>query len=410
MRDKQGPTVLGDPLDDYHPGDVRESESGSAETGDTAHSQADTQPGGHENEDFRARDTGLGQPDPEPDSEEDTSRVSREEIEELRQEQEKLNREFQEKLLELERTGIRIPRALYRTLVWAAVFLGAILGLFLVTQGVRFAGQVSALTMPWNVLAGAGFALFTAAILVVVFKLAGKFLAFRRMDKIDLKALNLLAERRRFRQLAEQKKDEAKPVLLNYLQEFQIPEREAEGLGMDQEAVRRLKTYRQNLLDKQGYTDSSGWIQEFQESFMHVLDGIARKRIRSYSRNVALGTAASPIRFVDQLIVLYSSLKLISDLMQIYNLRPAFGQSATVLARSIIQAYLSGVIGEHSEAGVDTFAEYYQSIFGEISFASGVSAATDATRFVLPKVSEGALNGFLLWRLGKQAQGMLRPV
>ncbi len=401
--------LLGDPLDQGLNGPGQESRGKKVQ--DSRQEESPDQTGKEARDPgFRRRDSGLGQPDPEPGRDHDVRDVSPEEMQELRREQEKLKRQLEEKMLDLERTGIRIPRVLYRTALWTAVFLGAVLGLLLVSQGVRFAGQVAALSMPWNILAVTGFALFTGVILVVIIKLAGRFLAFRSLSNVDIKALKMLAQRRRFRWLAQQKQDEAREALAGYLKDYKVKDVDADALGLDRQEMARIDSCRQNLLDSYGHLDSAAWLRQMDETFVHALDRAANRRIRLYSRNVGLGTAASPIKFIDQLIVLYASLKLISELLQIYNLRPAMGQSAAILARSIIQAYLSGIIGEHSEAGVDAFGDYYESIFGEISFATGVSAATDAARYALPKAGEGALNGFLVWRLGRHARRMVRPL
>ncbi len=401
-------SVLGDPLDQYSLYD--EHKKKMEQSGDEQPEPEEQKGRKEKDSSFRMMDTGLGQPDPAPGPEDEMYEVSAEEIEELRREQEKLRKQFEEKLLELEQTGIKIPRAVYRFVMWAAIFLAAIIGLFLINQAVRFAAQIQALSIPWNILAISGTVLFSAVILVVLGKLIGKFLALRSMTRIDLKALNLLAERRRYRYLAEQKKEEAKGVLSGYLKDYKLGDREGAALGLDKQELVRLHSHRRNLLDSSGNADSAHWLRELDETFIHILDRTARKRIRTYTRAVALGTAASPIRFIDQMIVLYASLKLINELMQIYSLRPAMGQSMTILARSIIQAYLSGLIGEHAEAGVDTLGDYYESIFGEISLTTGISAATDAARFIMPKAGEGALNGFLVWRLGKHAQKMIRPL
>ncbi len=406
---------LGDPLD-YMPqkdGLRPDIQSEDAEPKDSnTRKPVREESGSPEEPIIRKNDTGLGQPDFEPSFEEmeNIKTVSREDVDRIRQEQDDLRRQFEEKLLEMEKTGIRIPGAIYRIALWAMIFIGAVLGLFMVNQGVRFAGLVASLSVPWNIIAIAAFLLFLGMILLVIAKVAGKFLAFKKLARVDLKALNLLAERKRFQQLAQQKKDEAKGVLARYLLDYDVGDPKVALPGLEKGERVKLISFRQSLTDKKGYIDSDKWLKEFDESFVHILDKAARKRIRAYTRTVAVGTAASPIRFIDQIIVLYASLKLINELLEIYNLRPAFGQSATILSRAIIQAYLSGVIGEQSEAGVEAFSDYYESIFGEISFATGISAATDATRFILPKVSEGALNGFLIWRLGKQAQRMVRPI
>ncbi len=412
--------VLGDPFDaDLLPEYQAEEdqESSVASTGpDPEQQEQDLEPPGKgEDQDNKqtppsSSDTVLGQPDPEPDSWAEVREVPEDEIRQLRKDQEKLQRQFEEKLLEMERTGFKIPGILSRIGLWVAVFLGALLGIFLLNQGLRFADQISSLSMPWSALATLVFLLFLGLLLFVVVRLAVKLLAFRNLTKFDLKALKLLAERKRFRILAEQKQKEAKSVLSNYVREYDPNRLKGQAQGLSSREQKGLIASRKRLLDSQEYLDTQSWLKDFEESFVRVLDKKGQNRIRAYTSSVALGTAASPIKFIDQMIVLYAALKMISELLQIYNLRPAMGQSIAILGRSIVQAYLSGVVGEHSQAGLEGFADYYESIFGEISFTTGVSAATDAAKYVFPRVSEGALNGFLLWRLGKQAQKMIRPI
>ncbi len=413
MSEKLHRSGLGDPLE-YRP-EQNEHKPGvhvGPEDKDREHENVSLEEGRNEGPGIRQNDTGLGQPEFEPSAEEkhNITNVSREDLDRLRQDQDDIQRQFEEKLLELEKTGFRIPGAIYRTVLWTMIFIGGILGLFMVNQGVRFAGQVTSLPLPWNIVAALAFLFFLGIIFVVIVRIAWKFMAFKKLTRVDIKALNFLAQRKKFQKLAARKKDEARKIMVDYLQDFNLDDPKMAVPGLEKVELKKLGSFKQSLVDKKGFMDSAQWLKEFDESFVHVLDKAARKRIRSYTRTVALGTAASPIKFIDQMIVLYASLKLIGELLVIYNLRPAFGQSAAILSRAIIQAYLSGVIGEQSEAGAEAFSEYYESIFGEISFATGVSAVTDATRFILPKVSEGALNGFLIWRLGRQAQRMLRPL
>lgn len=361
---------------------------------------------------FRKNDTGLGQPDFAPSGQEkdSISSVSPDEIDKLRKESSDLAMEFEQKLLELEQTGFKLPRGIFRTALWIMVFFGALCGILLINQGLRFAAQVSSLTLPWNILVSIAFLFFMGIILLVIFKVFQKFFRFSRLDRVDLKALNLLAQRKRFQRLAERKKDEARQTLSDYLKDFKVDDSSFQLPGIDSKDREKLIIFRQSLMDKKGYVDSNQWLREFDESFVHILDKAASRRTRVYTKTVAMGTAASPIKFIDQVIVLYASFKLIGELLQIYNLRPAMGQSSLILSRAIIQAYLSGVIGEQAEAGVESFSDYYENIFGEISLSTGISALSDTTRFILPKVSQGALNGFLIWRLARQARKMLRPI
>jgi uncharacterized membrane protein YcjF (UPF0283 family) len=418
MSNQNKKPLLGDPLE-YRPLEDESSQGQPDPHGEPEHEHVDHHQDGehpdgqnHESHTIRKNDTGLGQPDFKPSSREKEKMrsLTPEEIESLRQQQEDLGAEFEKKLLELEKSGLRIPAGIYRAVMWALLLMGAVLGLFIVGQGVRFAAQVSSLSVPWNILATGLFLVFLGMILLVVFKVFKSFMLLKKKSKIDLKALDVLARRKRFQQLAMKKKEEARKVLAGYVQDYNLSPDGRNLPGLEKKDMEKLRIFKQSLTDKKEYLDSARWLKEFEESFVHVLDKAARARIRAYTKAVSVGTAASPVRFIDQMIVLYSSLRLVSELLEIYNLRPAFAQSTTVLSRAIIQAYLSGAIGEHSEAGVEAFSDFWEGIFGEISLATGFSAATDATRFILPKVSEGALNGFLIWRLGRQAQKMLRPV
>ncbi|MFW5731450.1 MAG: DUF697 domain-containing protein [Desulfonatronovibrionaceae bacterium] len=388
--------------EDHQPGE-RQNNTGQ-DQGQQADDQKETP--------LRKNETGLGQPDlsPGPEEKQDIHSVSLEEMDISRKDQEELSREFEQKLMEFEKTGIKIPAALYRVFLWIVLFLGSVLGLFLTGQGVRFAGEVSNLDSPWNVLVSAIFWGLLALVVLVLCRLSAMFFKFRKKARIDVKALKKLSERRRFQELAAGKMEQAREVLYDYVDEYSLSTPGLKFPGLDMAELEKLKKYKQALLDKYGYADCSRWIREFEESFVYLLDKAAARRIRAYARNVAMGTAASPFRFLDQLVVLYSSLKLISELLQIYHLRPALGQSTIILARAIIQAYLSGIAADQSEAGVEAFSEHFKDLFNEISSTTGMSMVTDATRLVLPHVSQGAMNAFLIWRLGKQARKMVRPL
>ncbi|WP_028575263.1 DUF697 domain-containing protein [Desulfonatronovibrio hydrogenovorans] len=405
---KEYPPALGDPFD--HPG----PDSGLEHARDHPEEALDSNQASDKplQDKERRNDSGLGSPDFEPDSEQvkRIDPVSREEINQLRQEQEEFQRQFEEKILELEKTGIRIPRFFYSFMLWSLIFAGSLIGLLLLSQGIRLASQISVLAFPWNLLTALGALFFLSLIIMAGAKALKGFLVLKKHSKIDLKTLNALARRRRFRYLAEKKKEEAREVLKEYLREYPADDVQKTIPGLDREAVDRLRAHKKQLLEDQGWMEADQWLKKMDETFARILDNAARKRTRTYIRTVGLGTAASPVKFIDQFIVLYASLRLISELMVIYNLKPAPGQSATILARAIIQAYLGGVIGEQAEAGFEAFSDYYEEIYGEVTTVSGISAASEAARKIMPKMGEGALNSFLIWRLARQARKMLRPL
>lgn len=369
---------------------------------------------------LREKDTGLGLPDFEPtaDEQERIRDVPKEEVEKMLRERDDLEDEFEKKLQEIQQAGIKIPRFVYSFVAWTLVFIGAVLGLFIVNQGVAFFASVSSLTPPWSYLATGIVITLLILILIVLGKVFRSFIVLRKNTKIDLRALNVLAERQRLRNQACKKKDEARRELTTYLKEHPLENNPAIRLGLAKEELANLKKHKNNLLGDKAYIDSSQWLNEFNASVVFLMDSAAGKRIRLYVKSVSIGTAASPIKLIDQMIVLYASFNLINELMQIYNLKPAFGQSATILARSVIHAYLSGVIGENVEGGIDFITDNIESFTSDIGMSgvadAGVSgAASLGSGFVgalAPKIAEGGLNGLLIWRLGSQARKMLRPM
>lgn len=96
---------------------------------------------------------------------------------------------------------------------------------------------------------------------------------------------------------------------------------------------------------------------------------------------------------------------LIKELAFLYGLRPALGQSVAILARSILQTYLGGLLQDATEAAADT-------LWGEVSESLGDMAMRIPASIpqVGAKATEGAVNGFLIWRLGKQTISLLQPV
>lgn len=86
---------------------------------------------------------------------------------------------------------------------------------------------------------------------------------------------------------------------------------------------------------------------------------------------------------------------MIKDLMQLYNLRPAFGQATIIFAQAILQTYLSGIAEETTESVMDYIADSSGALVGSLSK-------------VLEKASEGGLNAMLILRLGKRTISALK--
>ncbi len=68
-----------------------------------------------------------------------------------------------------------------------------------------------------------------------------------------------------------------------------------------------------------------------------------------------------------------------------------------MLSRAVIQAYLSGMLGDVAENGIESLSDSYQEWSGELLAGS----LTSSLKTIFSKTAEAGLNGFLLWRLGK---------
>jgi uncharacterized membrane protein YcjF (UPF0283 family) len=410
MSDPENNPVLGDPLDAVAYQDEPTEEASSSPDDASAQQQLEKQQA--EPQTLRQNETGLGEPDFEPTARERERirSVPQKEIQRMYQEQDDLEAEFEKKFQEMQQSGVKIPRFIYSFVLWGMVFFGAVLGLFIVNQGIIFFVSLSSLSAPWSLFAKAVVFVLVSLIAIVVAKIFKFFILFKKNTKVDLKALNVLNERGRLRAQVRMKSDEARRELTTYLKSHAMDENHAIRLCLAKDELRKLKTHRENLLGNKAYLDSSQWLNEFDSSIVSLLDIAAKKRIGTYAKSVALGTAASPIKLIDQLIVMYASFSLISELMRIYNLKPAFGQSAAILARSIVHAYLSGAIGEHIGSGFESVAESVESVYAELGMSGTASVGSGIMGAIAPKVAEGGLNGLLIWRLGKQAQKLLRPL
>lgn len=355
---------------------------------------------------YRLNDKGLGMPDFKPEgartlSDEETARHQKELEEELR-------REFTQKLNEYDNDkGIfRLPKGIMRASLTLLLIVVGVLGLFLVVETVNFANQIGGLMRPFNYIA-IFFALVFGVLLVwVILRLIVLFFRLKRTQSVNLKALEILAERQRWQKLAEDHAQAARTRFEEYLKDYGLDGNKRENqffaLGFTKEDLHRLVSAKNELLNPEEEVSAGSWLKLFKSSFQDVLDEGAQRRARQYALRVSVGTAVSPIKFIDQFIVLYSGIAMVKDLCVIYNLRPGFGQSAVILSRSIVNTYLSGVVSESAGQAADSISGW----LGEITGVLG----SGFTRFVGARATEAALNGFLLWRLSKRTIALLRLV
>ena len=171
---------------------------------------------------------------------------------------------------------------------------------------------------------------------------------------MDLAALHALRERQTWHRLATEHAESAETKIREYLGSYKLDAKARISLfaaGMNTREFDALTEAKQHLLSGELHLPPTDWLEEFSIRFQAVLDTIAERQAKSYGVRAAVGTALSPMPLLDQAVVLYSSLKLVHDLLVLYNLRPTPGRSVIVLARAILQTYLGGVAQDVTEGG-----------------------------------------------------------
>lgn len=357
----------------------------------------------------RPGDEGLGQPDFEP---ENVRVLSDKETEQYKESlEEELREKFEQKLKDLQQlnSSWQLPTGLKKAGAWLLVFIAAIAGIFIVNQAVQFSLSVNSLPLPQKWVAIAAMGLFSAVIVFVILWLLVAAIRLRRLKPVDIKALKILAERETMRRFASEKAGQARKMLAGYIADFPLSKKSKAALlaaGLRGDEIELMTACRDKLLDKSRSLPAEQWIDEFRDGFQSILDTAATRRVKDYSLKAGMGTAISPIAMVDQIIVFYSCFAMLKDIMKIYHLRPAFGQTAVVLSRSIINTYLSGVVGGATEGSAEGIAEYLQTHCGE---TIGNVVKVVPTKLAT-KAAEAGLNGFLIYSLGSRTIKMLQPI
>lgn len=380
----------------------------SIESPDAKHSRSSPQ------EPLREGDSGLGIPrsrveGARPLSDEENTEIERRRDQELR-------RELEEKLeqLGLEPFGsagesFHLPAGVVHVIMWIGLVVTTVLGLVLVGQGAALYGDIRTLPTPFDWIAGLTAVFFAVILVWLMLKLGMMLRRLHRSPTVNLRSIEALNQRQRWQSLAVEHTNEARRELTNYLTEYEVDgdaRRRLRGLGFTEGQCEDLAKARQSLLDDDEPISAIDWLGRFRGRFQRILDKAAEKRTTKYASNVGWSTAATPFAVIDKAIVLYSCMALIKELMSIYGLRPTFGQTTTILARSILQTYLSGELQEVSERGTDT-------VWDEIAEKGSEMIGTtvgDLAGQILPKLAEGGINGVLIWRLGKRAISLLQPV
>ena len=294
-------------------------------------------------------------------------------------------------------------RGLSRLYVAGGLAMATLFVLFAYAQTLQILAHLS--TQPdWIRYSGYGFlGVLATALLAFAGRFAWTFARYRYNRQVSLKELQSLSDRRALRELARRRGIEAVASLRRYLKSYDLDSRGAQQLltrfGVD---VRALRVAREWLLDDEHYASADAWLVEFRQRFQDRLDEAAQSRMKTYAMRVAASTAASPNGLVDGSIVLTSCFALFGDLCRLYNLRLGAMATLKLLGWSFTNAYLAGRLDDLADHLADT----------DMTWAAneGAGAVMQLAKPFVAKLAEGAANGLLIRRLGKQAIRLLQPV
>ena len=370
----------------------------------------DERPPERESEESREGDTGLGRPKQVPAELRDLSDRERALLE--RMEMEEIDREVAEaeQALTSKPELLGLPRAITGPLAAFAVFgLGGALGLFLFSQTLSILGDLAA-QPAWLQYAGYGLlGVLGLGVLYAIARLAVFYLRMKRNQQVRMKGVEELARRTHLRWLARAKSQEARHRIEEYLRAYPLEsdkDRKAlTALGITEATLAELEKARENLLDADQFATTEQWFARFQETFQQRLDELAEARVQYWAKRTGVVTALAPNGLVDASAALYFTFVLLGDLCRIYNLRAGSMGTAVLLARVFFNAYLAG-----QGTGIEKFTEqqieemfHPGGMFGEAVMARLFAKAGS-------KMATGALNFFLLRRLGRFAARLLKPV
>ena len=334
--------------------------------------------------------------------------LSDEEIEETRRlEDAERRRQFEKSLRRIEtaESSFALPAGIRRALTWGGCALASVLGLILVSQVAAVVAGIRALPVPFDWIVGALAVLFAGTLSWLILQLVLMLVRLQRSPSVNLHAIQTLQERRHMQDLAAEHAEKAERELRIYLEKYPLDDdarRRLIVLGLTERECEDLAEAKRFLLTGDEPMSPENWLSAFRRRFQSVLDRVAENRTKDYAMKVGFGTALAPVAVIDKGVVLYGCMALIKELTFLYGLRPALGQSAMILARSIVQTYLGGLLQEASEAAADTlWTEMSESLAMRIPAAIPQVGA---------KMTEGAINGFLISRLGKRTISLLQPV
>ncbi len=287
-----------------------------------------------------------------------------------------------------------------------ALFLAGIFGVYLFSQAINALALAGTLPVwaQYLLLIPLGFCCLV--VLGSVVGLARAWLRLRTMSQVDITALEELRQRAKTRKDGLERYQAARTTLENYLREYPLGEHSPlQGIGIPEDEIGALRRDREYLLGKT--TDSQSWLADFSSLYQAKIDRAAEKRVASWSLKAAGCVMASPLPFLDAVLILGISFRMIRDLCVLYNVRTGKTGSVVLLSRSIRNAFIAGVAEDASTMAGEILGDEAASMFGETAVGA---VGSSFARIIAPKLGEGAINGLFMRRLGRAAMRLLQPI
>jgi uncharacterized membrane protein YcjF (UPF0283 family) len=230
-------------------------------------------------------------------------------------------------------------------------------------------------------------------IVIVFFRLIWSWYSLNKFVQVSFDELKTMSMRQETRKEATHYSKKARKILKGYLDTYPFHLIEKGRFPINSDKLKDLTQSRDFLLNLN--TSTNNWIDKFNDSFLTQLDVIVSDKIKKQAVKAALAIIASPLRILDAIIVLCLSLELLKDMCKIYNLRLG-GLALPVLFVKVIR---NAFIGEVASQLTDELPNIFGTTIGSSFF-----------KLAGAKITEGGINALFMFRLGRSAQKLLRPL
>lgn len=299
-----------------------------------------------------------------------------------------------------------------------AVTISAILaigGLALIIITSEIVQLLAAIQLLPTALRVMGFVALAAAALLValsIYRFLTAYFKLRLNRQVTAANVQSLNELHRLRRSAARPEMEAVDLLRNYLAEYPCGDEKhlafLKSCKLSEEQIEDFVRESRHL-QKSAEAVPAQWVNDFRDKCQNPLDQAALGIIKNYSRRIGLKSALSPNPLLDTVIVIYGGFSMLTDLCRVYDVRVGPLQTLKLAALVASHSYLAGRIEDISDSAEDFLTEKMDAVIrGACSELSGVLAI--ATVGVGARTAQALTNGLIIFKLGRHAQKLLRPV